>query len=387
MPIILTLALLLLTVIPAMADQFSLTPSIAVKEEYDDNLFFDVNKDTAKQDVITTLSPGLALVNNTERMKARLSGRLDQSVYAKNNDFNALDQLYDGAVQYFMSPQMTLGATASYTQDSRPDRDIATTGLVLNAMQRNQQRYGLSGDYTFTEKTYSSFNVEYSLDQYDSPKFSDLEVEKAWLLVLHDFSSLLPATKGRGSISYARYSLVDTGIENYGASVGINKSLSEIWSFLLEFGARYTRSSFTGALLSSESEATGVIGQAVMSYGGEKTQVDFTFKRDLTPASQWSGTAERTDLTFRINQRLSYEWWFTLSGGYYINKADKGELSTQVIDQQTMFIIPGIRYEFSKDLNLDASYNYTTTKYNVTDTSADRSLFMVRLSLKHPFFE
>ena len=58
----------LATIAPSgiFADEFKLIPSLAVREEYNDNIFASSN-DTA-DDFITTLSAGLELVERTERL-------------------------------------------------------------------------------------------------------------------------------------------------------------------------------------------------------------------------------------------------------------------------------------------------------------------------------
>jgi hypothetical protein len=48
------------------ADEFKLTPSLAVKEEYNDNILYSTTN--TQKGFITTLSPGLALTERTERM-------------------------------------------------------------------------------------------------------------------------------------------------------------------------------------------------------------------------------------------------------------------------------------------------------------------------------
>ena len=52
-----------------------------------------------------------------------------------------------------------------------------------------------------------------------------------------------------------------------------------------------------------------------------------------------------------------------------------------------MRISPGIRYEFDKDKAIEASYTYNRTKYNVSNTDAQRNTFFVRFRIQHHLFE
>ena len=69
--------LLLLT--DALADEFKLTPSIAARQEYNDNIFFDTSR--PKDSFITRVTPGLELIDRTERLDLRLTGSLTPYVY------------------------------------------------------------------------------------------------------------------------------------------------------------------------------------------------------------------------------------------------------------------------------------------------------------------
>jgi len=108
---------------------------------------------------------------------------------------------------------------------------------------------------------------------------------------------------------------------------------------------------------------------------------------DVLPASGRSGTARRTSFVFSMSRRFTYELYGTLSGGYYLNKSRQGEFSAQTIDESTIRISPGIRYQFDKDKMIEAVYTYNRSKYNVNNTKAERNLFMVRFRIQHDLFE
>ncbi|MBL0716420.1 MAG: hypothetical protein JJV89_00075, partial [Desulfosarcina sp.] len=72
------------------ADDFKLVPSIDVKGEYNDNIFFDDRNEV--KDFITVISPALKLTNRTERLDMGLFVRLDGNAYSDNDVLNAIDQ-------------------------------------------------------------------------------------------------------------------------------------------------------------------------------------------------------------------------------------------------------------------------------------------------------
>lgn len=383
----------------SLAADWKLVPSLSLKEEYNDNIFFD--ETVVKKDFITTITPGLQLSRNSERMQLGLTGKFDRRIYHNNSDLNATNQLYQGSARYSLTPEVSLSGRAEYGKDSSPDRDIETTGLVLNNQERRWQRYSLAGDYNISEKTAASLSYDYYKENYDSPEESDLESNGVNLLLIHDLSSWVEAMKGRLNIGYTHYVLTDLKIDNYDATVGLSKAFSEVWSILVDVGARYTESHFKVQEMEfiltppfyqtvkeeKRSDGWGFVGSAVLSRRGEKSTLDLNLSHDLMPASGRNGTTNRTTLGFRATQRFTYELSGNVSGGYYRNKSDKQEYSLTEIDEETLYVSSGVKYEFTKDYALDASYTYTKTDYKVTNTDADRNLFMVRFNIQVPFLD
>jgi hypothetical protein len=379
---------------------------LTVKDEYNDNLFFD--KTSGTSDFITTASPGLKLERNSERLKTGLTAKIDQRFYIDNPDMNATDQDYRGNIGYMVTPRFSLGAKAGFTQDSSSDRDIETTGLVMNTSKRNRQMYGGSGKYEISETTRASFTADYSKDHYennnenpDNPYFRDTETTSAGLVFTHDLSAMLTSTKGRFSLNYANYRFSDSLVDNYSAMVGFSRAFHELWNVSVDVGGRYSPSQFEVAKYqvvppfsyamvnnTEKTEGWGGVGSAAVSYRDETSSLNFSLKHDLMPASGRTGAANRTGVGINVIRRFTFELSGTLSCSYFLNNSNQGQFSAQAIDEQTFNITPGIRYDFTRDLSMDISYTYTRTAYQEEgDSDADRSLVMVRLSMQYPLFE
>lgn len=376
--------------LPAMADQIRLTPTISVREDYNDNIFFDSSN--TKSDFITTISPGLNFEKNSERLKTVLNVRIDQRLYADNNDLDATDQSYQGHFRYAFSPKFNLGARAGYTVDSSPDRDIRTTGFVLNAARRSRQEYGAMGDYTFTEKTKAELSYGYGKDEYadtQNAQLNNVEINSGDILFTHDLNQYFPVTIGRIKFGYTDFRFVDSKIENFMATLGFNKRITELWSFTVDVGGRYSTSRFdVDNNFTQDSSQYGVVGYAVISYKGEKSNLDFFLNHDIQPAGSQTGASERTGLGINVSRQFAYELSGIFSGGYYYNYSSPGEYSTEQIDQQTFYINPGIRYDITRDLYIEASYGFSRTEYNTApDSTANQNLVMVRLYYQIPIFE
>ena len=116
-----------------------------------------------------------------------------------------------------------------------------------------------------------------------------------------------------------------------------------------------------------------------LAYRGELLSGNLSFLRNVTVASGLGGAAERTAVVLDLSRRISYELSAGGTAGYYLNTSGTGEFSAQPIDEATLRINPFVRYEFSRDLALEASYQYTRISYNLSDQAAAQNLFMIRL--------
>ena len=378
--------------------EFRLVPSISVKEEYNSNILLAT--DNTKSDYITTIAPGVEMVNRTDRLDTNLLVRLDWLEYADNRDASGTNQRYNGKVRYLFTPFSSISAEADYARYSNPTLTIGTTGIAMAAVPWNRFTSSLSYDYQFTEKTAAAMSYAYGRDYFERPGYVDDISHDVNLGLVHDLGKYLPAVKGRVNAGYSYYYFSDIRIDTVMGTVGLSWDYSEIWSILVDSGIRHTRSEFSVFELQQvapsayeivkvqkENSGWGWVAKASLKYKGEYGNGDFSYTRDLTPAYGLNGAAERNALTLSTLYRLSHELSILFSTGYYTLRSDASEFSPQVIDQRTYRVSPGVRYEFSKDIALDASYEYTMVDYPSINTDARRHLFFIRLYMQHPFLE
>lgn len=369
----------------AMGDEFKLIPSLDLRGEYNDNIFY--TESSRVRDFITTLTPGLELVNRTEKLGVNLLARIPVLKYADTRELDHTDQNYSGRLRYSLHPNWALSGGAAYVEDSRPDRDLEVTGLVTSAAIRRRQNYSAGVDHNFSEKTKAGLTYRFSRDDYSSPNFLDLKAHDANLNFTHDLSRTLPNVVGRMNLAYSRYEYEIATIDYYYATIGINWALDEKWNLLFDGGGSYTLSKSGPEGNKQKDEGTGWVGMGSLSYKGEKTNGDLTFSHRKAPAYGTVGVTNRTSLSLGINRRFTYEFSGGLSAGYFINKGEEGKFSTAAFDQESFYVNPRLRYEFTKDMALEGSYNFSFTKDKESNTEVPRSLFMIRLYIQHAFFE
>jgi len=368
-----------------MGAEFKLIPSLDLREEYNDNIFY--TESSRVRDFITTLTPGLELVNRTEKLDLNLLARIPVLRYADTRELDHTDQNYSGRLRYSLHPNWALSGGAGYVEDSRPDRDLEVTGLVNKPAIRRRQNYSAGVDHNFSEKTKAGLTYRFSRDDYSEIDFADLKAHEASLSLVHDLSRTLPNIAGRMNLSYSRYEYENGTIDYFYATIGMNWALDEKWSLLFDGGGSYTLSESGPEENKQKDEGTGWVGMGSLSYKGEKTAGDLTFSHRKAPAYGSVGVTNRTSLSFGINRRFTYEFSGALSAGYFINKGEEGKFSTVEFDQESFYVNPRLRYEFTRDTALEASYNFSYTKDKLAGTEPRRSLFMLRFYIQHALFE
>ncbi len=406
----------------AQCDEFKLITSVALKEEYNDNIFF--TEENEEDDFIFTVSPKLRLIEKTERFYIDLYGRIDSISYSDNNDLDAVDQDYSGRVNYQLTEKTGIFTEAGYRKDSRIDRDIEVdeTGEATGLLQSNSPRFrkhlAFSANNTLTEKTAVSFSYSFLRDDFDDIEENDMRVHTANLGLTHQFGFFIKPTVGRINLGYAGYDYLDSEnisrtsfgvyqhlyqnskVDSYSLTLGASRELNEAFSILFDIGARYTLteyenrfeydSPFIPPLTENEkNRETGGVAGATLTYNGRLTDWYLDLSYDLKEASGRSSPTKRTAIVIDIKRKFTYELLGNLTAGYYINKwgEEEGAFSSRRIDERTLRIHSKLRYDFSTDIALEASYIFTKLRNEEDNTDTKRNLFFVRLIFKYPLFE
>jgi hypothetical protein len=381
----------------ARGDEFRLVPSFAVREEYNSNIF--VTQDDPERDFVTTLSPGVEIIKRNERLDSSFLIRLDSINYAENRDLDATDQTYKGRIGYHLTPEFSFIAAAGYLIDSSPDRDLETTGLVASALKRKRASASLSTDYQLTEITALSVSYAGAKDSYErqNDDFASHDVNAG---IVHDFSKYLPALKGLLNFGYSQYDIGGFRSESMLGTIGVARSINEIWGFSVRGGARYTQAEFPVLILQSvapgllqlveetqSDDGWGWVGQASLTYTGEKGGSDLTFSRDVQPASGQNTAVERNSLAITLRYRFTQELSFLLNAGYFTNVSGRISSAANAVDTKTIRINPRLRYEFTRDVALDATYSYYNVEDRIAGKRADVHRFALLLSIQHALLE
>ncbi len=368
-----------------LADADDLVLSVGVKEEYLDNIFF--TQDDKVDDFITTLSAGIDARKRTERLSAGLKGLFDGVIYQDNDDLNNLDQFYDGYVNYLVSERLSVVGEASLKNDSRPDRDVVDTGLILGTNVRKTQRYNGKVGYQLTELSNVLVGYTFRKEDYESRISDDYDAHSAVARWQHDLQYWLVGTKGNVTFGYDRYNYRFSRTDNYSLTLGLEKELSELYSVYIDLGGRYSEYDFFNDDdddLNVNSDGTGGILKSGLKYKGEYSNMDVYILHDIAPASGRGRTVQRTSFIGSWRYRITEKISSGLNGGYYWNQ---GDISADPLDERTIRVVPRLIYRLTNNMKIIASYSHTWIDQKHIDIDKSRNDLFIHFTWDHTFFD
>jgi hypothetical protein len=373
--------------LPLLADELRLIPGLALKEEFNDNIFLATN--SRRPDFVTTLTPSLDISRASERQSLNLSSGINWLTYARNAGLDSVDYFVQSGLNYRFDPRLLISGGAGYVRDSRPDR-IDQGGLTLKSGS-DRQNYQLSGNYAVSEKSTATASYAYSQEAFDNTGIVTTTVHNATIAQDYDLDRYLRQAKLVGNFGYTR-NLTDISlVDNYTVTLGLTKKFHELWNVSLNVGGRYTHSEFDVAtrisptqIVSStiQGDDQGWVGNLSINYSGEKTSASLAFNQDITAASGRNGATERTGVSTNVSERFTRELSGFLGLGYSWNRSGQNQFSVQSIDEKSLNLSGGLRYDFSEYVSLEGNYRFNNIYYSQSSLQASQNVFMLRLTVR-----
>jgi hypothetical protein len=383
------------------ADERKLTPSIALRQEYNDNIFFDDRDE--EDDFVTRLRPGIEFVNRTERLDLKLAGFLTPYLYWDKDELNAVDQDYSGRVSWRATPLASIGAEAAVRVDHQPDRDVLTTGLAYGDNRRLQQTYGANAAVTLTERTAASAAYTHGREDWrNTSAADDLEDYRSHAVTLglsRELGAAPGMTVGGLNAGWATYDYESSETDYYFASVGVKHRLSEIFNLSADLGGRYTDSRFDVQRLAltpgglrvvtrgEEDSGFGGIAHLGVEYAGERARGTLTASHDVNAASGSRGVVQRSGLSFNGGYLVLEKLRIGLFASAFKNQSDSGEFQESEVDEVAVNLRPSLRWELFRDVTLEAGYAFTYLDDRAADEDARRNLGYIQIAYGLPLLD
>lgn len=370
-----------LSVPAARADEKKVTPSLGVREEYNDNLF--LTADNQVDDLITTVSPGLAYSQRNERGQIDLLGRINSVRYSERNDLDSTDREVKGNAGYSLNDLLWLGADGLWSKDSRLGRDLETTGLDYNAARRNRRNYNLTGRLQLSQKDMLQINGGVTQDRYSDQAVSDVDGKTGRLTWSSDCSRYSANLVGQVLMDYGRYEYATAKVDTYTLGVGGEKKLSEVWSVNGWMGPSYTETAYPFES-GRDTRDTGFSGTLGLERAWETSSLTLSLSQSVAPDSGRNGTVNRSSFNSKYKKQMTRDLNIGLDLSYFRNKTDS-QIPALNIDEHNYQVAPKVSYRINDDVRLESFYQHMYIEDKNDGISRQRNLIFVKIVFSHAF--
>jgi hypothetical protein len=395
------------------AADFKLTTAVAVNHEYNE---------AALSDNITSLSPRLGMDWKGERYTLQADGKLEWRRYHEYDHFNTMDQWYNGYYNALVTERWRVGAEGHAVDDSRPDRDIEETGLLLDDNRRRRLNAGASSFFTGNEVFVCGLILNVGQENYEDPETSDRKDYSAMIAATFGLGHWLEGATGRMNLGYSHYDFSrefsedgslgffdilsltedESRVDSLSLTVGAERALTERINMAADVGGRYTRSireiiqtvsfsppSIDGSVSSYDikNESYGFVGNATFGLQGERSRASLYLSHDLQPVSGSNATANRTTIQLNGNVQLLKKLWANAYLQWYWNQNDYDDPTQDDIDTQSWNSGCGLRWVVNRYFDVAANYTYTIYEDHEAGTTAYRNKAVVQLEAHHTWLD
>jgi len=174
---------------------FTLTPSITITEEFNDNIFLD--NDRREWDFITGFTPGLALTFEDATRRLSLAYSFTAELFARESDeSHAFDrQSFVGDALWRVNPRLTL--TLADTFAFSTDTNLVATEAVSTGRDRSwSNTLGGGAAWQFDRLTALRGGLGWTVERFESSEAQDSDVYRADLMLDRRLSPRLTGSAG-----------------------------------------------------------------------------------------------------------------------------------------------------------------------------------------------
>ena len=215
---------------------FTFNPSLQFRGEYDDNINFD--NDNEISDWLGVFIPSLKASWKTPRLDINGSAGAEIRRFCSESQFDDEYQRYKIESSYQFLERLTLEAGGSYTKDSTLDSELEETGIVENLYDRERCTLNTGARYQLGERVFTGLHYNYGDTSYNDPGNTDYDSHS----IVGSISYLFRNQRDQVFLqpTYYRYKSEVSKVDNYGLSLGWNRTLSEKLTLSCYLGIRYT---------------------------------------------------------------------------------------------------------------------------------------------------
>ena len=357
---------------PALGAELSVTPTLDLTQEYNDNILF--SETNRLKDNVTQITPRLHAAIASETYSITGGGFVSAWEYWEETDLDTVDRSADLSITLKAAPRLDSRISGSYLKDTTLESEIEATGLVLSRTDR-QRRSGAAGfSYSLDERTSADFDFTHTDLDYDDPNLVGYTANVFGLKVPH-------ATRDERGMITAAFYLADyrfdpNEYEDYGVTLGYRYQFTEQSTIDLAGGARRTWSRIQTPGGSIEERDWGGVANIALTWQSEKDSVTTGYVRGLTPSGRGEPiNSNRVYITAlhhfseRVTGAVTSDYFYSTSEGVYINTR-----------QKFFRVRPSLSAWLLGNIQAHLAYEHARSCDDLADTDADRDRIYLTIS-------
>ena len=274
----------------ALAQTFTLTPSLAVSETYDDNVL--LSSTDRQSDFVTSISPGLRLTVRDPRWDVTLAASARADYYADRPDLNSTTDHQNGdlAVAFRATPRLTVSLTDTFIRSLNPAEADTANGITTGRFRSYSNTVTPAVRYQITPLTLLGLEYSFAILRSDSPFTRDQDTHEGRLSVERQFT---PRTSGTLRYIFSRFMVEgEADRDAHSPMVGLIHTFSPTIRVSAEAGV---------LLLDKADGSTEVLPAGTLRYDQEFSQGRFSLAYDrsarLAGLDSVAGASQRLTAT------------------------------------------------------------------------------------------
>jgi len=372
----LIISLFFYALLPAVAQDITLVPSLEIRGEYDDNVLFTRTNEI--DDYLTTIGPALTLDYATELLNLESKIAVGFLRYADEKDLNTENQRYVLNGGYRFTERWNLNGNFSYIKDKTLESELEETGLVN--VREDRHRYNAGGGLSYQVSELSDMNINYihTKTDYDFVGNVDYDYDAVTL----SYNRRLKSERDIITVqpSYSSRDSEVSEADDYGLSFGWSHSFSETLQLRAFLGARYTEVRFGDER--QDYENWGGTADISLRKTGEVSSTLIGYRRDLRTSAY--GEAIEVDRIYcDLRRRVIGRLGIGFRGNLYFTRSE-GNFDGE--DSRYFEVIPSLNYQITENHTLELAYVYSREEDRnlAEDRERERNRVWIALNFTFP---
>ena len=371
----------------AQSAEWSIEPSVSVREEYNDNIRLTTLPHKSVWG--TSLTPAVNFSSKTEISEITGGARLNFYRYSGEPNLDSNDQIFSLLSKY-KTERNTFGLNGSYVRDSTLASELISTGVVQARKQRGNLTLNPSWTTFASERTWFTLDYQLSRVKYDDAAAAgliDYNNQTASVSAVHRLSQ---QDQLSGTIYYSKYETSPANFKSNttGLRLGITHDFSETFNGSLTLGTRSTLSKsqqnalvcpapvflcqfgfvpFEVVPFTTETRSRGYTLNASLNKQFETTTLSGQISREANPSA--NGALVQAD---RIGLSVANKFAPTLTGSVDASIYRSRYIGNIITSSNSRYytVGPRLSWRMSEWWSLDTGYTHSRHEYDNASTAA-----------------